>query len=45
MDRLGYARCVAQGGDWGTAVSATLARQAPDGLAGIHVKLRADGPA
>jgi pimeloyl-ACP methyl ester carboxylesterase len=25
------------GGDWGTAISAAMARQAPDGLLGIHV--------
>jgi pimeloyl-ACP methyl ester carboxylesterase len=37
MGRLGYTRYVAQGGDWGTAVSAAMARQAPDGLLGIHV--------
>jgi pimeloyl-ACP methyl ester carboxylesterase len=37
MDRLGYRRYVAQGGDWGTAISAAMARQAPEGLAGIHV--------
>jgi len=37
MERLGYPRYVAQGGDWGTAVSAAMARQAPDGLLGIHV--------
>jgi len=37
MERLGYTRYVAQGGDWGTAVSAAMARQAPDGLLGIHV--------
>ena len=37
MDRLGYRRYVAQGGDWGTAISAALARQAPEGLLGIHV--------
>jgi pimeloyl-ACP methyl ester carboxylesterase len=37
MERLGYARYVAQGGDWGTAISAAMARQAPAGLAGIHV--------
>ena len=37
MKRLGYARYVAQGGDWGTAISAAMARQAPQGLAGIHV--------
>src|SRR5262249_27338930 len=37
MERLGYARYVAQGGDWGTAISAAMARQAPQGLLGIHV--------
>ena len=37
MQRLGYTRYVAQGGDWGTAISAAMARQAPGGLAGIHV--------
>jgi pimeloyl-ACP methyl ester carboxylesterase len=37
MERLGYRRYVAQGGDWGTAISAAMARQAPQGLLGIHV--------
>src|ERR1700748_2682350 len=37
MERLGYTRYVAQGGDWGTAVAAAMARQAPEGLLGIHV--------
>jgi pimeloyl-ACP methyl ester carboxylesterase len=37
MERLGYTRYVAQGGDWGTAISAAMARQAPEGLLGIHV--------
>jgi pimeloyl-ACP methyl ester carboxylesterase len=37
MGRLGYTRYVAQGGDWGTAISAAMARQAPEGLLGIHV--------
>jgi len=37
MERLGYARYVAQGGDWGTAIAAAMGRQAPEGLAGIHV--------
>ena len=37
MERLGYNRYVAQGGDWGTAISAEMARQAPSGLLGIHV--------
>ena len=37
MDRLGYTRYVAQGGDVGAAVTDTMALQAPDGLAGIHL--------
>jgi len=37
MERLGYTGYVAQGGDWGTAVTAAMARQAPAGLLGIHV--------
>ena len=36
MQRLGYTRYAAQGGDWGTAISAAMARQAPEGLLGIH---------
>ncbi|MGW3887199.1 epoxide hydrolase family protein [Micromonospora chokoriensis] len=41
MDRLGYARYVAQGGDVGAAVTDAMGRQAPDGLLGIHVNLLA----
>jgi len=37
MSRLGYERYVAQGGDVGAAVTDTMAIQAPDGLAGIHI--------
>jgi pimeloyl-ACP methyl ester carboxylesterase len=37
MKRLGYDRYVAQGGDLGAAISDTMAIQAPDGLAGIHL--------
>jgi pimeloyl-ACP methyl ester carboxylesterase len=44
MERLGYPRYVAQGGDWGTAVSAAMARQAPDGLLGIHVNFAQNVP-
>jgi len=39
MNRLGYTRYVAQGGDQGAAVTEDLGRQAPDGLAGIHLNL------
>ena len=36
MDRLGYERYVAQGGDWGDAVNEQMALQKPAGLLGIH---------
>ena len=39
MRRLGYTRCVAQGGDQGGAVTDALGRQAPEGLLGIHLNL------
>jgi epoxide hydrolase len=39
LNRLGYDYWVAQGGDWGSAVTASLGIQAPEGLAGIHVNL------
>jgi pimeloyl-ACP methyl ester carboxylesterase len=41
MKRLGYTRYVAQGGDVGAAVTDAMARQAPEGLLGIHVNLLA----
>ena len=41
MDRLGYDRYVAQGGDLGAAVTDAMGRQAPEGLRGIHVNLLA----
>jgi len=39
MRRLGYTRYVAQGGDVGASVTDTMGRQAPPGLAGIHMNL------
>ena len=42
MDRLGYTRYVAQGGDQGAAVTDAIARQAPEGLVGIHLNLLRD---
>jgi pimeloyl-ACP methyl ester carboxylesterase len=39
MNRLGYTRHVAQGGDVGAAVTDAMGRQAPDGLVGIHTNL------
>ena len=44
MQRLGYTRYVAQGGDWGSPVSSAMARQAPAGLLGIHINLPATIP-
>jgi pimeloyl-ACP methyl ester carboxylesterase len=41
MDRLGYPRYVAQGGDVGASVTDAMGRQAPAGLLGIHVNLLA----
>jgi pimeloyl-ACP methyl ester carboxylesterase len=39
MNRLGYTRYVAQGGDVGAAVTDAMGRQAPEGLLGIHTNL------
>ena len=39
MNRLGYTRYVAQGGDVGASVTDAMGRQAPQGLAGIHMNL------
>src|SRR5215510_8218315 len=39
MRRLGYTRYVAQGGDWGSLVTTTLAQQRPTGLIGIHLNM------
>ena len=37
MQRLGYDRWVAQGGDWGAGVTHALAQQRPQGLIAAHV--------
>jgi epoxide hydrolase len=37
MARLGYRRYGAQGGDWGTSVSTSIAQQDPEHVAGIHL--------
>jgi pimeloyl-ACP methyl ester carboxylesterase len=37
MERLGYGRYVAQGGDWGAFVTTAMAQQRPPGLAAIHL--------
>ena len=43
MQRLGYARYVAQGGDVGASITDAMGRQAPEGLIGIHTNLLVTG--
>jgi pimeloyl-ACP methyl ester carboxylesterase len=45
MRRLGYSRFVAQGGDWGDAISEQMAMQGHAELLGIHVNMPATVPA
>jgi pimeloyl-ACP methyl ester carboxylesterase len=45
MNRLGYTKYVAQGGDWGNCVTELMALQAPSGLIGIHTNMAATVPA
>jgi hypothetical protein len=44
MKRLGYTRYVAQGGDWGNAISEVMALQQPAGLLAIHTNMSATLP-
>jgi pimeloyl-ACP methyl ester carboxylesterase len=44
MHRLGYTRFVAQGGDWGNAVSEIMGLQAPPGLLAISTNMAATVP-
>jgi pimeloyl-ACP methyl ester carboxylesterase len=45
MKRLGYKKYVAQGGDWGNAISEQMALMAPPELLGIHTNMAATVPA
>ena len=45
MNRLGYKKYVAQGGDWGNAVSEIMALIAPPELVAIHTNMPAAVPA
>jgi hypothetical protein len=45
MQRLGYTKYVAQGGDTGNAVSEVMGLQRPPGLLGIHTNMAATVPA
>ena len=44
MNRLGYTQYVAQGGDWGNAVTEQMALLKPPGLLGIHTNMPATIP-
>ena len=44
MERLGYARYGAQGGDWGAIISRALAGNYPDRLIGLHSNFITAGP-
>ncbi|MFI0366575.1 epoxide hydrolase family protein [Actinomadura sp. 1N219] len=39
LRRLGYERCVAQGGDWGSVISLELGLADPELIAGVHVNM------
>jgi len=45
MQRLGYTRYVAQGGDWGNSITEQMALIAPPELLGMHTNMAATVPA
>lgn len=44
MNRLGYSKYLAQGGDWGAGVTAALAVLCPENCIGIHTNMPTVGP-
>jgi len=44
MERLGYDRYGAQGGDWGSAITRRVASEHPDKVIGLHLNLVFAGP-
>jgi pimeloyl-ACP methyl ester carboxylesterase len=44
MDRLGYDRYGAHGGDWGAAITSALGTGAPENLVGIHLTMPMASP-
>jgi pimeloyl-ACP methyl ester carboxylesterase len=44
MDRIGYTRYVAQGGDQGAGITDAMGSQAPDGLLGVHFNFLSAAP-
>jgi pimeloyl-ACP methyl ester carboxylesterase len=45
MERLGYEKYIAQGGDWGSGISTALAAKAPERLIALHLNLIVGFPA
>lgn len=44
MERLGYTEYVAQGGDWGSAITTEIGMQAPQHCRAIHINFLPTGP-